>query len=79
LQLLVGFSRLGALGYPVMAGASRKRFVRRIAGEGGVVSGNAAVNALAVAAGASLVRVHEVASAVAVVRMAAAVAACGRT
>jgi len=79
LELLVGFNRLSALGYPVMVGASRKRFVRRIAGEGGMEFGNAAVNALAVAAGASIVRVHEVAPAVAVARMAAAVAAYGRT
>jgi dihydropteroate synthase len=36
------------------------------------------VNAWAVAAGASIVRVHEVAPAVAVVRMVAVIAACGR-
>jgi dihydropteroate synthase len=81
LELLVGFARLRALGYPVLVGASRKRFVRSIAGGGAeeVRFGNAAVNAWVVAAGASIVRVHEVAPAVAVVRMVAAITASNRT
>jgi dihydropteroate synthase len=80
LELLVGFKRLSALGYPVLIGASRKRFVRQSAGgsDEDIRFGNAAVNAWAVAAGASIVRVHEVAPAVAVVRMVAAIAAGGR-
>ncbi|HTT74550.1 MAG TPA: dihydropteroate synthase [Candidatus Binataceae bacterium] len=80
LEILVGFKRLAALGYPVLVGASRKRFVRRSTGgsDEEVRFGNAAVHAYAIAAGASIVRVHEVAAAVAVARMVAAIAACGR-
>jgi dihydropteroate synthase len=80
LELLVGFGRLSALGYPILVGASRKRFVRSIAGAAAedIRFGNAAVNSWAVASGASILRVHEVAPAVAVMRMVAAIAACGR-
>ena len=76
LELMGGLSRICALGYPVLAGASRKRFVRAIAGEaeGEVLFGNAAVNAIAIAAGASIVRVHDPGPMVAVVKMAAALA-----
>jgi dihydropteroate synthase len=80
LKLLAALPDLCALGYPVLVGASRKTFVSRIAGiaaTGGVGDrelefGTAAANALAVAAGASIVRVHDVGAAVAAVRMAAA-------
>lgn len=76
LALLGSLSRICALGYPVVIGASRKRFVRQIAGEtpDAVRAGNAAVNALAIAGGASLIRVHDAAEAVAVMKMAHAVA-----
>ncbi len=75
LELLGGLSHICALGYPVLIGASRKRFVRRIAGEAPreIQAGNAAVNALAIANGASIIRVHDVAESVAAMRMAAAV------
>ncbi len=75
LQLLGGLSRLCALGYPVLIGASRKSFVRKFAGEDSLSlqAGNAAVNALAILGGAAMVRVHDVAQAVAAVRMAEAV------
>ncbi|MFZ0679021.1 dihydropteroate synthase, partial [Candidatus Binatus sp.] len=70
---------LCALGYPVLVGASRKTFVSRIAlgtaagaNELDLEYGSAAANALAIAAGASIVRVHDVGAAVAAVRMAAA-------
>jgi dihydropteroate synthase len=71
-----GLSKLCALGYPVLVGASRKRFVRAIAGgnESDLSFGNAAVNALAIAAGASIIRVHDPGPAVAVVKMAVAIA-----
>jgi dihydropteroate synthase len=79
LRLLTALPDLCALGYPVLVGASRKTFVARIAagasgvaGERDLEFGTAAVNALAVAAGASIVRVHDAGAAVAVVRMAAA-------
>jgi len=76
LKLLAALPDLCALGYPVLVGASRKSFVARIAGAGEreLEFGTAAANALAVAAGASIVRVHDAGAAVAVVRMAAAMA-----
>jgi dihydropteroate synthase len=84
LRLLAALPDLCALGYPVLVGASRKTFVTRIvgvsaisavatsAGERDLEFGTAAANALAIAAGASIVRVHDVGAAVAAVRMAAA-------
>jgi dihydropteroate synthase len=79
LQLMGGLSEICALGYPVMVGASRKRFVRAIAGgsESDLLFGTAAVNAIAIAAGVSIVRVHDPGPAVAVVKMAAAIARTG--
>src|SRR5271170_5875022 len=76
LKLLAALPDLCALGYPVLVGASRKTFVARIAGAGeaDLEFGTAAANALAIAAGASIVRVHHVGAAVATVRMAAAMA-----
>lgn len=79
LKLLAALPDLCALGYPVLVGASRKTFVARIAGavangagERALEFGTAAANALSIAAGASIVRVHDVGAAVAAVRMAAA-------
>jgi len=76
LKLLAALPDLCALGYPVLVGASRKSFVARIAGatERDLEFGTAAANALAIAAGASMVRVHDAAAGVAVVRMAALMA-----
>jgi dihydropteroate synthase len=76
LKLLAALPDLRALGYPVLVGASRKTFVSRLsgAGERDLEFGTAAANALAIAAGASIVRVHDVGAGVAVVRMAAAIA-----
>ena len=75
LKLLAALPDLRALGYPVLIGASRKTFVSRLsgAGERDLEFGTAAANALAIAAGASIVRVHDVSASVAVVRMAAAI------
>jgi dihydropteroate synthase len=77
LAILAALPRLCALGYPVLVGASRKRFVRRLGGDGereAMVAG-AAVDALAVAAGAAMVRVHDPAAVGPAVRMASAVRA----
>jgi dihydropteroate synthase len=73
--LLAALPSLCALGYPVLVGASRKRFVRSIAAgaDREVTIAGAAVDALAIAAGASIVRVHDPAAAGAAVRMAVAV------
>jgi dihydropteroate synthase len=75
LALLRALPRLRALGYPIMVGASRKGFVRLAAGSdpAALESATAAVSAMAIAAGVSIVRVHDVASAVAAVKMAAAI------
>ena len=73
--ILAGLPRLCTLGYPILVGASRKRFVRTIAagGEREVMIAGAAADALAVAGGASIVRVHDPAATGAAVRMAEAV------
>jgi len=73
--ILAALPRLCALGYPILVGASRKRFVRTIAdgGDREVTIAGAAADALAVANGASIVRVHDPAAAGAAVRMAQAV------
>ena len=57
LELMGGLPELCALGYPVLVGASRKRFVRATAGgdESDLQFGSAAVNALAITAGASII------------------------
>ncbi len=64
LALLSGFSKLTALGYPVVLGVSRKRFIRTldpIAVEAGDRLGGSLAAALAAAAGgASMIRVHDV-------------------
>jgi len=76
LKLLAALPSLCALGYPVLVGASRKTFVARIAGDGEreLEFGTAAVNAVAIVNGASIVRVHDPGAAASVVRMAAALA-----
>ncbi len=75
-ELLVGLPQICALGYPVLIGASRKGFIRKIAGEStsAIQSGNAVVEALAISNGASIVRVHDVGRAVAAAKMADAIA-----
>lgn len=80
LELIRGLPRLCALGYPVLIGASRKGFVRRICGpsESDMLYGTTAVNALAAAAGASILRTHDAAAAVAAARIGAAMAAIDR-
>ena len=64
LELLVRMDELVAIGRPVLVGASRKRFLGRILGDGEAVSGpvaaGVAINILAYERGASLFRVHDV-------------------
>ncbi|MGO1183497.1 MAG: dihydropteroate synthase [Micrococcaceae bacterium] len=79
-ELLRGLDRLAALGFPVLLGASRKRFLGTLlANSRGTAPGpterdhaTAAVTALAAAHGAWAVRVHDVAPSVDAVRVAAA-------
>jgi dihydropteroate synthase len=76
LAILRGLPRLCALGYPVLVGASRKSFIGAIAGgsERDVEMGTAAVNTIAIASGASIVRVHDPGAARAAMRIAEAFA-----
>jgi dihydropteroate synthase len=76
LELLRNLPRICALGYPVLIGASRKNFVRKIAGPSAeqVLLGTAAVDAIAIANGASIIRVHEPGPARAAMAMASAIA-----
>jgi dihydropteroate synthase len=77
-RLLRRLDLIAALGYPVLVGVSRKGFIGQLL-EGRAVEerlhGTAAAVALAVAGGARLVRVHDVAAMRDVVRVAEAVAA----
>ena len=77
LALLANLQRFCRLGYPILIGASRKNFISRISGnrDNEVLLGTNAVNAVAVAAGAAIIRVHDPAPAAVTARMAAAVAA----
>jgi dihydropteroate synthase len=66
--LLAGFSQLGTLGFPLLAGISRKSFLRtpsppQGAAAASLLSATLAANTLAIAAGAHVVRVHDVAAA----------------
>lgn len=77
--LLRGINRLTGLGYPVLIGASRKRFLGRLladaSGDRDVEdreAGTVAITALVAAAGAWAVRVHEVRASADAVRVAAA-------
>jgi dihydropteroate synthase len=63
LALLRGLPHLVAAGYPVMVGASRKRFLEGILGPlppPGRDAATAAAHVLAIAGGASVIRVHNV-------------------
>jgi dihydropteroate synthase len=75
--LLAGLDRLGELGFPLLIGASRKRFLEAVAGPGTSAEGpagrdgaTAAVTAISAALGAWCVRVHAVAASAAAVRVA---------
>lgn len=63
LELLDRLDELVALGFPVLVGTSRKSFLGRIAGRDADdrLSGTIATNVLALARGASIFRVHDVA------------------
>jgi dihydropteroate synthase len=78
--LLDALPRLCGLGYPILVGASRKSFVRKVAGAGEteLAFGTAAAVALAIARGASIVRVHDPAAMAAAVKIAAATIAASR-
>lgn len=77
LTLLAHLDAIAALGYPVLVGVSRKGFIGALCGGAppdGRLVGTAAAVALAVARGAVLVRVHDVAAMREAVAVATAVA-----
>ena len=84
--LLAGVDEVAALGYPLLIGASRKRFLGAVmAGPDGAPvepvdrdGATAAVSAYAALHGAWAVRVHDVPGSVAAVRVAEAIAAARR-
>ena len=63
LAVLAGLHRLAGLGYPILVGASRKRFIGAITGAsspGDRVAGTVGANVAALERGARLFRVHDV-------------------
>jgi dihydropteroate synthase len=88
-QLLAGLGELATIGgrdYPVLVGASRKRYLSRLFDSGGEPrpflendAATAAITALSAAAGAWCVRVHQVPANVDAVRVAAAYRAAARS
>ncbi|MFM8376264.1 MAG: dihydropteroate synthase [Phenylobacterium sp.] len=82
LALLAGLERIVALGFPVLLGASRKRFIAAI-GPGGQDTGGRLGGSLAAAlagarAGVAAVRVHDVAETVQALEVQGAILAAGR-
>ncbi len=85
-QVLAGLAQIAELGLPLLVGASRKRFLGTLmaSADGEPApphqrdAATAATSALAAAAGVWCVRVHEVSSSVAAVRVAAAWTAAAR-
>ena len=71
LDLMRHMEQLTALGYPVLIGCSRKRFVGAVTGSDveGRLAGTLAVNAFAAAHGAAVLRVHDVREASDMVKM----------
>jgi dihydropteroate synthase len=81
LSLLAGIPRLASLGYPVMVGASRKRFLTGILGDLPAEERDvptAAAHVLAIAGGAAALRVHDVVTGLRTARVADAIVGAGR-
>ncbi|MDP9068480.1 MAG: dihydropteroate synthase [Actinomycetota bacterium] len=81
LELLDRLDEIVALGYPVLAGTSRKSFIGAVLDlpENERVEGTAATVAWAIARGADIVRVHDVGQMSRVVRMCQAIRDRGRS
>jgi dihydropteroate synthase len=71
LRLIRGLAAFRSLGMPILVGLSRKRFIGEVTGRPVEerLAGTVAANTLAVLFGADIVRVHDVAEAVAMVRI----------
>jgi dihydropteroate synthase len=72
LELLARIDRIAELGRPVVVGTSRKNFIGVVTGRevGERIGGSIATNVLALAGGAAVLRVHDVAATVDAVRVA---------
>ena len=72
LELIARIDRLAELGRPVVIGASRKNFIGVVTGRevDQRIGGSIATNVLALANGAAVLRVHDVAETVAAIRVA---------
>ncbi len=77
IELIARTDRLRALGQPLLIGLSRKRFIASVlpSTADDRLGGSIAANLFAVAAGAAIVRVHDVAETVQALRVAAAIQA----
>jgi dihydropteroate synthase len=78
LQLLAATSRFAGMRFPVLVGASRKRFIGQLGGdvpEAQRLGGTIAACLAAMAGGAKMVRVHDVAPVVQAIRVATAIEA----
>ncbi len=75
LELLARFSELNRLGFPLLAGTSRKSFIGKVTGRDNPdrLIGTLVTNVVTALAGAAIVRVHDVAEHVEAMRMAAAI------
>ena len=71
LQAMASLHRLGEMGYPLLLGTSRKRFIRTVLDlpADDVVEGTAATVAFGIAQGCQIVRVHDVGKIARTVRM----------
>jgi dihydropteroate synthase len=82
LPLLAGLDRIVALGFPVLLGVSRKRFIGALDGVDRPaderLGGSIAAALAGVAAGVAAVRVHDVRETVQALRVWEAIAAAGR-
>lgn len=74
-RLLAEVGRVVDLGFPVLVGVSRKRHIRAAVGAEplGVEHGTTAANTVALAAGAHMIRVHDVVAGAACARMVASI------
>jgi dihydropteroate synthase len=79
-ELLAQLGRLAELGRPLVVGTSRKRFLGELTGRGvdARESATAASSAIAIASGAHVVRVHDVAASRDAVLVASSIARAGR-
>jgi dihydropteroate synthase len=80
LEILARFGELRSLGYPILLACSRKSFMGRVLGlpASELLAPSLAAAAVGIAAGARLVRSHDVRETVQLARMLAAVAGAGR-